>query len=552
MPKPKKDDKWKTLVSPRGNDGLPETRQVCEIRGVDWMVVTGWDARGGRLEPVRVTVWAMNRNSGLTGEALRAIPFGQMHRAARAAAGARFAAIRAEHGEKFAQRLLDLAPAFEDLAVGPGRGIALSDEELRTGSCGLPQGMDRGSAGYEGRGRRLPGLEEHSRQTDHEGPGGWPSQRHREEHQMRSTAPAPRKDPRRPGEWMFTFDSVHPTTSGGRRQVQRRGFKTKQAAQEALDEARRQDRVYEPRDGELTVGEVFADFIRSKRLAGKAPNTVAQYQWAAGIARDRWGGWPASKLSSELLDTAYEEMLRTGRRQYRGKRGTTSTNRPMSARSVEAFHKTLKAAFQLAVDKGHLDRNPSALATPPAVSEQARHWWTPEQVGAFLTYVAKEPCITLGLGETLVDTGGRRGEVLGLRWEDLDLDAGTATVAQQLVADTGKKVLTLRQTKRPRSRSVIGLHPDTVSALRRRKSQQKEDQVRLGPGWPKVGTIHRGLVFTWPDGRAIHPDVLTRTVERMSVAAGLPRLTPHGLRHSFATAAVVGACPDRGCRRTPG
>ena len=50
-------------------------------------------------------------------------------------------------------------------------------------------------------------------------------------------------------------------------------------------------------------------------------------------------------------------------------------------------------------------------------------------------------------------------------------------------------------------------------------------------------------MFTWPDGRAIHPDVLTRTVARLSIAAGLPRLTPHGLRRSFATAALRARVP---------
>src|ERR1700683_4924161 len=362
---------------------------------------------------------------------------------------------------------------------------------------------------------------------------------------MRSTAATPKKDPRRPGEWLFVFDSVHPTASGGRRQVYRRGFKTKAAAQEALDKARRHDKTHGPSAGdELTVTDVLADFVRTKRLAGKAPNTVAQYEWAAGLAKARWGGWPADSLTSEVLDAAYEEMLRSGRRQHRGKAGTTATGRPMSARSVEGFHKSLKAAFQLAVDKGRLDRNPAALATPPAVSEQVRHWWTPEQGGTFLAYVADHPCLTVGRGEMLVATGGRRGEVLGLRWSDIDLDAGTATVVQQLVADIGTKQLTLRPTKRPRSRSVIGLHPDTISSLRRRKSQQAEEKLLMSRrGWPAKGTIHSGLVFTWPDGRAIHPDVLTRTVEKMSVAAGLPRLTPHGLRHSFATAALSARVP---------
>jgi integrase len=133
--------------------------------------------------------------------------------------------------------------------------------------------------------------------------------------------------------------------------------------------------------------------------------------------------------------------------------------------------------------------------------------------------------------------------VLGLGWEDLDLGPGTATVRQQLVADAGTKTLTLRPTKRPRSKSVIALHPDTVTALNRRKAQQAEHRLPMGSGWPPKGTIHDGLVFTWPDGRAIHPDVLTRTVERMSVAAGLPRLTPHGIRHSFATGALSERVP---------
>ncbi len=237
-------------------------------------------------------------------------------------------------------------------------------------------------------------------------------------------------------------------------------------------------------------------------------------------------------------------MLRGGRRQYRRGEGTTSTEAAMSARSAQGVHKAIKAAYALAVNKGQLLRNPAVLATPPEMPEQRRRWWGPDQVGQFLDFVGKlEHTLALGLVELLIDTGGRRGEVLGLRWGDLDLDTGTATITRQLVADSATKALTFRRTKRPRSKATIGLHPDTVAVLRRRRAEQAEHRLKMGTGWPKAGTLHDGLVFTWPDGTAIHPDVLTRTIRRMSVAAGLPALTPHGLRHAFASAALSARVP---------
>lgn len=65
----------------------------------------------------------------------------------------------------------------------------------------------------------------------------------------------------------------------------------------------------------------------------------------------------------------------------------------------------------------------------------------------------------------------------------------------------------------------------------------------MGAGWPSAEALDDGLVFAWADGTFIHPDVLTRTIRRLSVAAGLPALTPHGLRHAFASAALSARVP---------
>jgi integrase len=123
---------------------------------------------------------------------------------------------------------------------------------------------------------------------------------------------------------------------------------------------------------------------------------------------------------------------------------------------------------------------------PQPFSEPKRRWYTPEQVGEFLVYVAglgeKSP-LPYGLVDALVDTGRRRGEVLALRWADIDLDAGTAHVTRQLVSHPKTKELEMRPTKRPRAKSVIGLHPATVTALRQRRAEQ----APLGSRWVPAG-----------------------------------------------------------------
>lgn len=356
----------------------------------------------------------------------------------------------------------------------------------------------------------------------------------------RATASTPNKDVRT-GTWGFVFDSAHPRPDGSRRQVRRRGFPTRTEAVATLDRLRREDLPANADD--MTVGTVLDQFIRTKQLAGKAPGTVEHYRWASQHPKLRWGGWPAEQLTSDLLDAAYLEWLTTGRRVYHRGKGTVVTDAPLSPRAVEAIHKTIKAAYRLAVEKGQVVRNPAALATPPTVTEQRHTWWTPEEVGAFLTWARTRTELPIGLVDTLVDTGGRRGEVTALRWSDLDLEASTATVTRQFVVHPLTGLVEARTTKRPRSKATIGLHPETVATLRQRRARQVQDRLQMGEGWPAEGDVAHDLVFTWDDGRLVSPASLTRIIARLSVAAGLPRLTPHGLRHSFATAALAARVP---------
>jgi integrase len=365
----------------------------------------------------------------------------------------------------------------------------------------------------------------------------------------RATTATPKKA--KDGTWWFVFDSVHRKGDGSRIQIKRTKFRTKAEAKQELDRLRNDDGATSAHVEKLTVRKLFDDYIRTKEVAGRAPATIAGLRWAADIACERWGSMSAERLTHDHLDAAYADMLVTGRRVFkRGKNGsaggTIQTDRAFSHRSVRTFHVTLKSAFDLAVNRGYLVRNPARLATPPQVRQQTRTYWTPEQVGRFLTFIHDLPCSPLptGLVDLLVDLGARRGEALGLRWADVDLDAATITITSQLVWDQRTRQIMRRPTKRPRAKSIVSVHPETVRFLRRRRAEQAEYRLLMGAGWPDSNDeVHGDLVFTNSDGTAVHPVVFTKLLPRLSVAAGLPRITPHGLRRSFATAALTAREP---------
>jgi integrase len=129
-------------------------------------------------------------------------------------------------------------------------------------------------------------------------------------------------------------------------------------------------------------------------------------------------------------------------------------------------------------------------------------------------------------------TGLRRGELCGVRWSDVDLDAGRLRVRQTITTFNHQPAA--GDVKSARSRRVVDLDQATVASLRVWATEQKRHRLMVSAGWADTG-----LVFTMPDGRGWHPDVVTRAFDRLARRAGrdlgLPRITLHGLRHSHAT-----------------
>jgi integrase len=153
--------------------------------------------------------------------------------------------------------------------------------------------------------------------------------------------------------------------------------------------------------------------------------------------------------------------------------------------------------------------------------------WTAEQTTAFLSVADHDA--DAALWRLALLTGLRRGELLGLKWDDIDLTQGTVTIRGALVrGERGR--LELGQPKTRHGRRTIHLPASAADALRRHRTRQLELRLAVGSAY-----VDDGFVFAGPLGAPIHPNTLKRRFDRLADSAGIPRIRIHDTRHSSAS-----------------
>jgi integrase len=238
------------------------------------------------------------------------------------------------------------------------------------------------------------------------------------------------------------------------------------------------------------------------------------------------GHVPLQRLTPAQLTAFYRGLLESGHRRGSG----------LTPKTVRNIHGALHAALRDAVRWGFVARNVATAADLPKSTTPEMRVWRPEQLRAFLDQVRDDRLYAAWL--LLATTGMRRGEVAGLRWVDVDLDAARVPPRRPRVV-VNHQVL-VSEPKTTKGRRSIALDPATVAALREHRRWQLEKRLAVGPGWEDSG-----LVFTWPDGRPLHPERFSKWFEQHTRAAGLPRIRLHDVRHSYATAALAAGIPAK-------
>lgn len=260
-----------------------------------------------------------------------------------------------------------------------------------------------------------------------------------------------------------------------------------------------------------TVEQWFERWLEHKQADGTRPTTLRSYR---GLATHHvlpdLGMLPLDKVTP-----AHVRGLLTRK---------SATD--LSPATVAHLLRLLRNALGEAVRLDLVPRNVALAVRMPKVPQYQAQALDIDGARALIAVLAGRRLEALFL--TALVLGLRRGEVIALRWSDLDLDTGTVRIGNSLQRLDGR--LQLVPTKTKQSTATVAMPEGLVTVLRRHRARQQEERLALGADWP--GT---DLVFTSTTGTPLEPRNVTRIWHSVRTEAGLPDLRLHDLRHSCAT-----------------
>ena len=318
---------------------------------------------------------------------------------------------------------------------------------------------------------------------------------------------------RKDGRWEGRYTAGHDPETGkaiyrnvlGRTQAEARA-KLKQAIEEAKI-------VDQTKAKKYTVGEWMDVWFENYAKVKVRPSSHQTYRgYIDNHIKPNIGKIPLGKLSSLDLQKFYKKLLSSGRVE---RIESKKQSKGLSPKTVRNLHQIIASAMKLAKEQKLIATDPTDGCALPKVEYWEMKTLPVEQLASFLREAKESGVFELYYVE--LATGLRRGELLGLKWEDLDFEKGDLRVKRQVARINGEVVEAPLKTKN--AYRTLPLAKDTVDVL-----DQQKKKVGASP-W----------VFPGPTGGPMSPDSVLHMLHRVLKRAGLPRVRFHDLRHTFAT-----------------
>lgn len=205
--------------------------------------------------------------------------------------------------------------------------------------------------------------------------------------------------------------------------------------------------------------------------------------------------------------------------------------KPLSPKSIIEHHHFISLCLEQAVKEGIIAVNLETRVTLPKREKKEAAFFTPEQIGIIREALESEPIRWKAFTHMLISTGARRGEILGLKWQDIDLETGQMHISRNWIYRSGKGCYLDTPKTRTSVRDII-LPSSMITLLQEYQGWQIGERLRLGAFFE-----NQDFVFTQDNGLPLHPDSVVNYFSKLSVKVGFP-VHAHAFRHSVASALI--------------
>lgn len=212
-------------------------------------------------------------------------------------------------------------------------------------------------------------------------------------------------------------------------------------------------------------------------------------------------------------------------------------DRPLSPTTVKKYHQLVNKMLQDAMNWQYIPYNPCSRISSPRAADTAISYLDDKQARHLMDLLKAEPGLFSRPVSLLLLTGMRRGELLGLEWQDIDFHNKTLFIQRSSQYLAGRGVYT-DEPKNPTSKRVIAVPDAVLSILEEQRQWQMKHKATLKDGWTQSGRV-----ITVENGRPMRPDCLTHWFSRFIAGTDLPQIHLHSLRHTYATLCISKGIP---------
>ena len=207
-------------------------------------------------------------------------------------------------------------------------------------------------------------------------------------------------------------------------------------------------------------------------------------------------------------------------------------DKPLSSKTVLEHHRLIHTILDMAEREMLIPYNAAEKAIPPKYKKKTPNYFQPEQVIDILNALDQEPIKWQAITHLLLVTGCRRGEIAGLKWSKVDMDAARIEISANLCYS--RQQGTYETTTKTEATRYIKIPAETVDLLKRHRAAQAEVRLACGDHWQDSG-----YVFTNDMGGPMNPTSITAWLRKFSDRHDLPHINPHAFRHTVASVLIA-------------